>query len=337
MNTENRIARFMRNSGPARALLPVGIILVIFGLIMVLMDTGGYEPAVARITSVVPSSDNGYDVGFTYTVNGKTYESSFDDISGEFEVGGTMDIYYDPEEPGNVSNSRGGKLGGLAIIFAGVLVGAYGIRRSAKAFRKSKELSETAPGGGIIPEADFAGYKERPGVTEYYFRFDGNSLKPGYIIEDGMRNVIFEGKMTKNALIGERTFEFTDHASGSVTSHEVGHTVTETFNNEFFSVSSWFKFDGKNIWDVLHERGLRMVTDLRSMFPSFVYDVSLEGRPFAHIETCSIYVHEEDELSHKIVIPAGKMYYRFWTGSSDFELLFLTIFAISETEQTIVE
>ena len=36
-------------------------------------------------------------------------------------------------------------------------------------------------------------------------------------------------------------------------------------------------------------------------------------------------------------IPVGRYYYRVWTNSNDFETLFLTIFAISETEQAVVE
>ena len=119
--------------------------------------------------------------------------------------------------------------------------------------------------------------------------------------------------------------------------HEVGHIVTESFNDEYFSASSSFKFDGKNIWDVLHERGLRLSTDLRSRFPNISYDVSRNGRPFARIESCSKYVHEDEEAQHKLVLPIGRYYYRFWTDSSDFETLFLTIFAVSESEQTIVE
>ncbi|MBO4359445.1 MAG: DUF3592 domain-containing protein [Eubacteriaceae bacterium] len=337
MNTENRLARWLKNSGPARVFVPIGIALVVFGLLLVIMDTGNYELSTGRITSVVPASDGKYDVGFTYTVGSGTYESSFSGLSGDYRVGDTIDVYYDPERPENISNSRGGKLAGLLAVAAGVALAAYGVRKSSKAFKKSKELDAATPGMGTVPEVDFEAYKEGTGVTEYYFRFDGDSLKPGYIMEDGERSVIFEGKMKKNALVGARTFEFRDHSAGSVTEHEVGHTVTEKYNEEVLSARSWFKFDGENIWDVLHSKGIRVITDMRSRFPYIVYDVSRDTAPFARIETSSVYVHEEDELQHRIVLPAGKMYYRIWTSTDDFDLLFLTVFAISETEQTVVE
>lgn len=50
------------------------------------------------------------------------------------------------------------------------------------------------------------------------------------------------------------------------------------------------------------------------------------------------YIIEDEEAQHKIKMPPGRMYYRFWTASNDMELLFLTIFAISEcSEQAAVE
>ena len=186
-------------------------------------------------------------------------------------------------------------------------------------------------------QVDFGAFMTAPGVTEYYCRHDGETLRPGYILEDAYRGLIFEAKMLKNALVGTRTFRFTDHTTGSVKEHEVGHTMTQTYNEEFLSARSWFKFDGKNIWDVVHERGLRLSTDVRSEFPRVVYEASKDGQPFARIEACSKYVHEDEEAQHKILIPVGRYYYRVWTNTKDFETLFLAIFAVSETEQVMTE
>ena len=97
------------------------------------------------------------------------------------------------------------------------------------------------------------------------------------------------------------------------------------------------KRTGENIWDVLHDRGIRIETDLRSKFPKAVYTVSRNGRFFAIIETSSKYVHEEDEAEHKIKVPVGRYYFRCWTNEPDMALLFLTVFAISETDQAVVE
>ncbi|MBO4847815.1 MAG: DUF3592 domain-containing protein [Clostridia bacterium] len=342
MNPENKIARILRNSGPARVLVPMGIILIIFGIILLGFNTDKYVETVGRITSVTEGDydqDNNqqqYDVNFSYTVDGKEYDSTFPNLTGKFNVGDEIKVFYDPDEPTKVTNSKAGGFIGPIAIALGALAAGFGIYKTVKAFRKSRELDEALP-GGKFPTEQFDGFKTAPGVTEYYFQWDGQSFKPGYIIEDAQRNVLFEGKMVKQALVGARVFEFNDHTTGDVREHDVGHTTTQNFNNEFFSAKSWFKFDGENIWDVLHGRGLRMATDMRSKFPYMLYNVVKDGAAYARIENSSVYVHEEDQAEHKIAIPTGGMYYRFWTNSKDFETLFLIMFAITETEQAVVE
>lgn len=337
MNMENKLARFMRNTGPARFFVPVGIILIVFGIIMLGFNTDSYVETTGKITSVVecfrePDENQEYDVYFTYTVDGKEYENTFANLSGTYNVGNDIKVFYDPADPEKISNSKMGFIP-LIMIAVGAVALVFGVFKTVKAFKKSKELDSMPK----VPRVEFEGFKNAPGVTEYYCRFDGKTLKPGYIIEDANRRVLYEGKMTKQALVGARTYEFHDHINCTVKEHQVGHVVTQTYNDEFFSASSWFKFDGQNVWDLLHERGLRMTTNMRSSFPNLIYEVSKDGQAFARIETSSIYVHEEDEAQHKLAIPTGRYYYRFWTASSDFETLFLTIFAISETEQTVVE
>lgn len=341
MHVENKLARIMRNTGPGRFLIPAGVILIIFGILTLGVKTDDYLPVTGHITAVTEGvfaeDQQQYDVTFTYTVDGKNYEETFSNMLGSYNEGDEIELFYDPADPTKVTNSKTGAFFSPLLIAIGVLAVGFGVFVTVKAFKKSKALDAAVPGGGQVSQEAFEGFKQQSGVTEYYFRFDGHSLKPGYLIEDANRNVLFEGKMLQNAVVGARRFAFTDNRTGHTEEHEVGHTTTQTFNNEMFSAKSWFKFDGKNVWDVLHEQGLRIGTDLRSRFPRMVYLVTRDGAPFARIETSSMYVHEEDEAEHKLVVPAGKMYYRFWTASDDFETLFLTIFAVSETEQTIVE
>ena len=339
MGIENKIARIMRNTGPARFFVPVGIILIVFGIILMGFNTDNYVLTTGKITSVAAGDLNEgqqqYDVSFTYEADGKTYEGTFDNLSGDYSVGSDIKVYYDPEAPEKITNNKMGFLPPV-LIGAGAVAVVFGVYKTVKAFQKSKALDESA-GRKAPSREDSASFKTAAGVTEYYFRFDGNSLKPGYLIEDADRKPLFEGKMLKNALVGARSFEFIDHTTGRTEQHDVGHTMTQTYNNEFFSASSWFKIDGENIWDVLHGRGLRMNTDLLSRFPNLIYDVTKGGEMYARIESTSIYVHEDDAAKHRIAVPTGRMYYRFWTASDDFETLFLIMFAVSETEQAVAE
>ncbi len=336
----NRFAKLMRNTGPARFFVPVGIILIVFGIILMLFNSNDYLETTGTVTAVAEETNTEnqtvYDVGFTYRVDGKDYSGTFEDLPKPYENGSEIKVFYNPENPGQYTNSKTPGFLPPVIILAGALAAVFGVYKTAKAFKQSRELEETAPGRGA-PAVDFDGFKNAAGVTEYYCRHDGKALKPGYILERDDRTVLFEGRMAKQALVGARTFEFIDHLTGRTETHEVGHTMTQTYNDEFFSARSWFKFDGENIWDVLHNRGLRLSTNALSKFPNVIYEVSRNGKAFARIETSGQYVHEDDAAEHALNIPVGRYYYRVWTDSEDFETLFLTIFAVSETEQVFAE
>ncbi len=334
---ENKIARFLRNTGPARFFVPLGIILIVFGIILLSFKTDSYLETVGKVTEVYETrnAENSqvYDVTFTFNVDGKEYTGVFDELTEEYKVGDDIKVFYNPEDPTQTTNSKLGGIIAPVMIGLGAVALVFGVFKTVKAFQKSKELDRT-------PKADpvaFEGFKQSVGVTEYYCRHDGVMLKPGYILEDVARKVLFEGKMTKQALVGARIFEFSNHVNGGVAEHEVGHTMTQTYNDNGWSAKSWFKFDGKNVWDELHDRGIRLQTNMRSKFPNFTYEVSKDGRAFAILETSGKYVHEDEAAEHKLNVPVGRYYYRVWTNTRDFETLFLTIFAISETEQAVVE
>lgn len=335
MDFINKYSRFMRNTGPARVLVPIGIILIVFGIVLSALNSGDMVETTGKITAVEQGdSDKEFDVTVSYSAGGKQYSGVLYNLSGDFSVGDDIKLFYDSNDPAVISNTGNTLLFGLAAMAVGLLSLIAGIMRTVKAVKKSTELDREVP---AAPAADFTDFKTADGVKEYYCSHDGNTLKPGYVVDDADRKVIYEAKMLKLNPIGPRTFEFTNHLTGAVAEHEVGHTLTETYNNEYFSARSTFRFDGKDVWDVLHEKGLRLSTNMLSQFPKMIYEVTKEGKPFAVIETSSKYVHEEDAAEHSINIPAGSYYYRIWTGSDDLDTLFLTVFAISETDQALVE
>lgn len=332
----------MRNSGPARFFAPFGLILIIFGVIMYSNTPKSFEQTTGTVTNVtetISGTDNNeisYDVDFEYTVNGQKYESSFSGFSEAPAIGSTVTVYYDPAKPDSTSNTKHAGTIALGMIGVGALALVGGILATVKAVKKSKAMDEKIREAGGNPKAPIEPLP-REQLTEYYVLYDGKTLKPGYIVEDKTRRKIYEAPMTKNAAVGSRIFTFTNHLTNRTVEHEVGHTTTMSIENEFFSERSWFKFDGKNVWDVLHEQGIRISTDILSSFPKLTYHVAKNGQFIATIETSGKYVHEEDAAEHKINIPVGRYFYRVWTNDDDLDLLFLTVFAISETEQTVVE
>ena len=340
---ENKLARIMKATGPMRFFLPIGIILIVFGIIMMSMTPKSYAMTEGTVTGAKPYSDTDsdghpqdyFEAEFSYTVDGKEYHNSFSGYTEEPKIGEKLDVYYDPANPEFVSNTKSTGTIAIVMIGLGALAVVASILFTVKAFRKYKAMDEqikAAVGSDKIPVVTPLPKEQ---LTEYYVSYDGRTMTPGYIVEDRARNQVYTATMTKQ--IPSRQFTFTDLRLGRSAEHKVGHVVTQQFDNEVFSTSSWFKFDGENIWDLLHEKGVRIETDLVSIFPRKRYTVTRNGRFYATVESSSKYVHEEDEAQHKLKIPYDKFYYRFWTNEADLELLFLTVFAISETEAAVVE
>ena len=106
----------------------------------------------------------------------------------------------------------------------------------------------------------------------------------------------------------------------------IGKTFTQTESGmaEFFSTKSSFKYDGKNIWDYLHDKGIRIKSSMQSGKLGMTYDVSFEGNQIATITSST---------------PKGKslitsnLYYDISCEEKDLDLVFLVAFAIARTDQ----
>ena len=343
MSFENKFARFMRNTGPGRFLIPVGIILIIVGIL--LFAFGGkakdYVETTGKVINVVENepidteSNYTYDVYFKYEVETVEYENYFSNLGTKYNVGDTIKLYYLASDPSKVSNTKGTFLFGLIALGLGVAALVGGIVITILKFKKSKELDNMTLSDELKEK-----YANRPLSSEeqeYYSLYDKHVLKPGYIVEDKDRNVVYEARNTKNIPALTREFEFVNHYNNTTVKHKVGRPFDQSFNDEAFSMTSSFKFDGVNIWDYIHKQGVRIETDLTSSFPYFKYHILLDGEKIATIQVAGKNVHEEDAEDKKINIPIGQFYYRIWTKELDLDLVFLALFAISEANQSVVE
>lgn len=166
-------------------------------------------------------------------------------------------------------------------------------------------------------------------ANKYLLKPKLGTIKQAFFLEDETGNVIYEGKMLKFSLFGASPFEFFNHITNKKEEHKVGKTITiEQGGNDFISVMSkrsYFKYDGKKIWEYLHDLGIRIDSKLSSNKIGMTYDVSFEGKPLAVIASSS---------------PKGKsfittdLYYDVTCEEQDLDLVFLVAFAIAKTEQT---
>ena len=166
-------------------------------------------------------------------------------------------------------------------------------------------------------------------MGKYHLKPVLGTIKQSFFLEDEKGNNIYEGKMIKFKLFGASPFEFINHITNKIEEHQIGKTVTvEQNGNGIFDVlskRSWFKYDGKNIWDYLHDVGIRIDSKPSGNKLGMTYDVSYEGKPIATISSSS---------------PKGKsfittdMYYDITCEEQDLDLVYLVAFSIAKTEQT---
>lgn len=337
MNTDNKLIRFFRNTGPARFLVPAGLFIIIFGIIMFLLSPNDMIETEATVTN----SEIGYNINnevennldITFEVDGVIHNNTLSLSDTTITVGDKIKIYYSESDPNVISNIKDSNLIGIILIVAGAVLIVGGIYSAVKNIKKDKALDYNGPvedGRELKTEAKTE--EEAKENQEYYFRYVGKGVKMAFILEDKDKNPIYEAKMTKFNLIGPCIYEFTNHEYGTKTEHKIGHTTTSEYNNELFSTNSYFKFDGTNCWDYFHSKGLRVQTDFTSKLPKLVYNLSNRGSFIGRVETSSMYVHEEDEEKHKINIP-NKYYYRAWIDENNIENVFLLMFILTQVEQ----
>ena len=164
-------------------------------------------------------------------------------------------------------------------------------------------------------------------ANKYLLKPALKTIKQGFSLEDENNNVVYEAKMIKFKLFGPAPFEFTNHITNKKEEHKVGKTVTqeESGITGFFSTKSSFKYDGIKIWNYLHDKGIRIESNMSSGKIGMTYKVSFEGKELATISSSS---------------PKGKsivttdMYYDVTCEEKDLDLVFLVAFSIAKTDQT---
>lgn len=165
-------------------------------------------------------------------------------------------------------------------------------------------------------------------MNKYFFQPEKKVMKQGFFMTDENQETVYEAKVLKQPLLGAADVEFINHLTGKNEEHKVGHVVTiEEENNGFINLmskKSYFKYDGKNIWDHLHDEGVRIETGLADGKLGMSYAVTLKGNDMAKISMSS---------PGGTSILASQFWLEVETEAEDLDLAFLTAYAIARTEQ----
>ena len=167
-------------------------------------------------------------------------------------------------------------------------------------------------------------------ASKYLLKPVLKTIKQSFTLEDENNNVVYEAKMLKFSLLGASPYEFKNHITNKTEEHKIGKTITTEEGGDglvsLLSKKSYFKYDGKKIWDYLHDLGIRVDSKMSGNKLGMTYNISFEGKDIATIATSS---------------PKGKsfittdLYYDVECEEKDLDLVFLVAFSIAKTEQTI--
>ena len=149
----NKIFTFMRESQTARFFIPAGLILIIFGIVVfvISLNNQNYVKIEATVTNVEETQETNVDDGETnittiynatvnYIVDGKEYTQTLDNVS-KCKVGDKMDIYYNPKDPNQITQTKSLILP-IVIIVAGIASLTGGIISAVNAVKRHTKMKE---------------------------------------------------------------------------------------------------------------------------------------------------------------------------------------------------
>ena len=145
---------FMRESQTARFFIPAGLILIIFGIVVfvITLNNQNYIKIEATVANVEETQETNvdndgtniittiYNATVNYIVDGKEYTQTLDNVS-KCKVGDKMDIYYNPKDPNQITQTKSLILPSV-IIFAGIASLVGGIISAVNAVKRHKKMKE---------------------------------------------------------------------------------------------------------------------------------------------------------------------------------------------------
>ena len=149
----NKIFAFMRESSVARFFIPVGIILIVFSVILFVITSQNqdYIKIEATVIDVEEEEELNTDADGTYTttvfnvklrytVNEKEYTQTLDNVAKQ-KVGDKMVIYYNPDNPNQITQTKSYILP-IVLLIAGLGSLTGGIISVVNAVKRHKKMKE---------------------------------------------------------------------------------------------------------------------------------------------------------------------------------------------------
>ena len=149
----NKLFTFMRESQTARFLIPVGLILTIFGIIVLVINIKNQKYIKTdstvidvKLTQEEYLDNDGnrveaeYSATVKYTVDGKDYTDTLDNV-GKHDIGDIIIIYYNPSDPSQITQTKSIILP-IVLIVGGIASFTGGIVSAVNAVKRHKKMKD---------------------------------------------------------------------------------------------------------------------------------------------------------------------------------------------------
>lgn len=326
----------------AMGLILVGLILAIIGGIVLVKPSGDTVKVPATIKSIetdgTDADDNPiYKVVVSYKAEGKKFETELGAYENGWKVGDVIECNYEKGHPENIGYGNG-KMVALIVCAAGVLALGYGIISLKKGISTpSSELAQydRVDESKVDPEKRAEVENNTEPLNEYVFHFTGK-MNQSYVMKDKFGKEVFEAICDGITLVKDTDFEFKNNLTGKCETKKIGHTTTTSIGNGLGfggNISSSFKIDGKNCWEVLANMGYGFEFSLNGI--KCHYDVKRYGVPVGTVETAGTEVMNEKYENNPLAKIPSNGIYKISCKESDVEGMFLICFCVTKTEVTL--
>ena len=232
------------------------------------------------------------------------------------------------DESGSPLLTYGGiALGALAAVFA-----IYNLKKRMGTSLDEMNYFDKVDASKADPEVIETIRNSDEEQKEYYFHFCGK-LNQSYILETPEREPVYEINCDKMGIVNQYIYTFHNRLTGKSFTSKVSHTTTTEYGSETFSLidQSYFKVDGKNIWDMIAEKGYSLEPYLDKI--AFSYHIKRYGIHVADIEAAGTNILKE--YAGKGGLRDFAMMqgiYRIYCRESDIDGVALIDFAVSRVE-----
>lgn len=167
---------------------------------------------------------------------------------------------------------------------------------------------------------------------DYVFHFTGKGNQ-SYVMKDTEGNAVYEAACQKVTLFRDTPFLFRNLAAGTQTEKMIGHSKSFALGNghDFnVTITSSFKVDGVQIWDMLRDMGYGFRFRLNGVAPH--YDVTKKGENIGSCElagTGAMNPKYKDSMAGKI--PTNGIF-RVECQPEEVPGMFLVCFALTKTD-----